>query len=133
MRTKSKKFKIIIIILTVILTFLIVSVIKSVNKYIDTHTWATISITGTINSDTSGSFNYEHEYLKGDIIKIGNVILNITDISHDGTVSFSVQQGELYNEEGETIDADTIFKDAKSNYKLHNGFLSLNVTSNRYQ
>ena len=56
MRTKSKKFKIIIIILTVILTFLIVSVIKSVNKYIDTHTWATISITGTINSDTSGSF-----------------------------------------------------------------------------
>lgn len=66
-------------------------------------------------------------------IKIGNVILNITDISHDGTVSFSVQQGELYNEEGETIDADTIFKDAKSNYKLHNGFLSLNVTSNRYQ
>ena len=133
MRTKSKRFKIIIIILAVILTFLIVSAIKSVNKYIDTHTWATISITGTINSDTSGSFNYEHEYLKGDIIKIGNVILNITDISHDGTVSFSVQQGELYNEEGETIDADTIFKDAKSNYKLHNGFLSLNVTSNRYQ
>ena len=59
--------------------------------------------------------------------------LYITDISTNGTVTFSVQQGYLYNEAGKNIDEDTIFKGSKSNYKLNNGVVSLTVTDNRCQ
>lgn len=105
----------------------------SINKYVDTHTWATIRITGEIKSDTSDSFVYEHEHLKGDTITIGSAILLITDISTDGTVEFSVKQGYLYNEAGKSIYSDTIVKNTKSNYKLNDGYVSLTVISNRYQ
>ena len=135
MGIERKKNKRIIIILAAvfIVAFLIFSVIKSINKYVDTHTWATIRITGELNSDTADSFDEEHEYLKGDAITIGNVILDITDISTNGTVDFSVKQGHLYNEAGKTIDSDNIIKKTKSNYKLDNGYVSLTVTDNRYQ
>lgn len=131
----SAKNKIIISIVVVvfILAFLVFSTIRSINKYVDTHTWATVHVTGESNSIASDSFDYEYEYLKGDIIDIGNVKLYITDISTNGTVTFSVQQGYLYNEAGKTIDEDTIFKASKSNYKLNNGIVSLTVTDNRYQ
>ena len=128
-----KKRNIIIAAVVLILSFLTASVIMSINKYTDTHTWATIRITGEINSDTADSFDEEHEYLKGDNITIGNNILVITDISTDGTVKFSVKQGHLYNESGKTVDSDTIIKKTKSNYKLDNGYVSLTVTDNRYQ
>lgn len=129
----KKRNKIIIIAVVFLLALITASVIRSVHKYVDTHTWATIRMTAEINSDTPDSILYEHEYLKGDNIVIGNVTLAITKISTDGTVTFSVQQGELYNEAGKSIDADTIFKNAQSNYKLNDGVMSLTVTSNRYQ
>ena len=131
----SAKNKIILLIVAVvfILAFLAISTIRSINKYVDTHTWATIHVAGESSSIASDPFDHEYEYLKGDIIDIGNVKLYITDISTNGTVTFSVQQGYLYNESGKTIDEDTIFKESKSNYKLNNGVVSLTVTSNRYQ
>lgn len=135
MKTKSKRNKIIIAILVAffILSALTVFSIMSINKYIDTHTWATICVKGTIDQDNTDSFNFEREYLKGDAIAFGNVILDITDISHDGTVTFSVRQGDLYNETGKNIDGDTISKDAGSDYLINNGSVSLTVTNNRYE
>lgn len=58
--------------------------------------------------------------------------LIITNITTDGTVTFSVQKGDLYDESGKKIDDDTIFLNAKSNYKLNNGVVSLTVTNNWY-
>lgn len=133
MKTKRNKAIIVIIAAVFILTFLAVSTIVSINKYIDTHTWATIRITGEIGSDASDSFDFENEYLKGDDIEIGNVILDITDISHDGAVSFSVREGELYDEAGEKVFSATIVKDVKSNYRLNNGAVCMTVNDNRYQ
>ena len=135
MSIKSKRNKIFIIILAVIfiLSFLAISVIMSIKKYHDTHTWATIRITGEINSDTADSFDDKHEYSIGDTITIGNVILDITDISTNGNVEFSVKQGHLYNEERKTIESDNILKNTKSNYKLDNEYVSLTVTDNRFQ
>lgn len=129
---KRKRF-IIIGVAALILVLLAISVVRSINKYIDTHTWATIHVLCQSNSDDTETLDYEHEYLKGDIITFDNVKLDITDITTDGTVTFSVYQGELYDENGEVIDADTIYKDSKSNYRLNNGVVSLTVTDNRYQ
>ena len=132
MRAKNKII-ISIVAVVFILAFLAVSAIRSINKYVDTHTWATIHVTGESSSIASGSFDHKHEYLKGDIIDIGNVKLYITDISTNGTVTFSVQQGYLYTEAGQPIVEATIFKGSKSNYKLKDGVVSLTVTDNRCQ
>ena len=108
-------------------------VIISLKQYHDTHTWAVISVTGEIDSDTAETFSFEQEYQKDDTIKFENVTLKITHVQMDGTVTFSVRQGNLYDESGKNIGTDTISKDTVSNYKLDNGFASLTVTSNRYQ
>ena len=127
---KTKKTITAIIAAVLVLALLTTLFIVSINHYFDTHTWATIYISGEINSDT---FAKKHEYLKGDNIEFGNVILVITDITHDGTVTFSVQQGNLFNEAGEVVDTDIIVKDVKANYKLNDGTVYLIVNSNRYQ
>lgn len=130
---KRNKIMIAIIIFVLVFALLTTLFIVSIRHYLATHTWATISVSGEINSDTSDAFIEEHEYLKGDTIAFGNVILVITDITHDGTVAFSVQQGNLYNDAGEIVDADIIEKGVKEYYKLNDGTASIVVTSNRYQ
>lgn len=133
---KTKNNKLIFIIIGMILILVssaIYIVVYEINYYVDTHTWATVSISGELSSDTSDAFSEEHEYLKGDKIVFGNVILYITDITHDGTVTFSVEQGELCNEAGETVKTAQIKKGVTSGYKLKNGAVSLTVSSNRYQ
>lgn len=130
---KTKKIITAIIAAVLVLALLTTLFIVSINHYFDTHTWATIYISGEINSDTFDAFAEEHEYLKGDNIEFGNVILVITDITHDGTVTFSVQQGNLYNEAGEVVNTDIIVKGVKANYKLNDGTVYLIVNSNRYQ
>ena len=132
---KSKKnmaIKIIVIVVAFIFALLAVSTIGSIKRYHDKYTWAKISVTGKIYSDTSSSFSNEYECLKGDTIPIDDVTLIITNITTDGTVTFSVQKGDLYDESGKKIDDDTIFLNAKSNYKLNNGVVSLTVTNNWY-
>lgn len=120
------------VILILVLSALL-GVSYEIDHYIDTHTWATVRVSGEIDSDTSDAFSEEHEYLKGDRISFGNVILDITDITHDGTVIFSVEQGELFNKAGETISSDELKKGVTSEYKLNNGTVYFMVTSNRYE
>lgn len=132
----SKKKKIIITVVIAVLVLVLAAVLLAVieiNKYIDTHTWATVSISGEIHSDTADAFSEQHEYLKGDSISFGNVTLDITDITHDGEVTFSVEQGNLYNNTGEAVTKDTLTKGEMSSYKLDSGTVSLTVTANRYQ
>lgn len=131
----SKKKKIIISVIVVLLSILttVIYVVVEMNVYIDTHTWATVSISGEIHSDTADAFSEQHEYLKSDSISFGNVILDITDITHDGEVTFSVKQGNLYNDTGEAVTKDTLTKGVQSIYKLDNGTVYMTVTANRYQ
>ena len=107
--------------------------IHEVNRYINTHTWATISLGGTRETDTSDAFYEEHEYMKGDHISTGDISLLITKIRHNGDVTFKVERGSLYDGNGEKIKSDTISKNEKITYRTDNGNIQLNVISVRYE
>lgn len=136
MNGKSNKRNVLfigIIVVVMVLAILAVIFITSINHYFDTHTWATVSVSGEINLDASDAPVKEQEYVKGDNIILGSVILKITDITHDGTVTFSVQQGNLYKEAGGAVNSDTLVKGVKANYKMDEGTVSLIVNSSRYE
>ncbi len=134
---KKEKLGMIILIAAIIVVLIVVFIIGffalEVKRYIDTHTWATIRVSGEINSDTAGAFTDEQECLKGDTISFGGIILNITDITHDGTVTFEVQQGDLLNADGEFVSEETLVLGNKADFKWNDGHVSLVVSSNRYQ
>ena len=133
--TKHKTKKIIIIITMILLLFIggMIVVIREINHYVDTHTWATVRVTGEIHSDTDDAIYEEHEYLKGDHISFADVSLSITDITHNGDVTFSVQRGNLYNAEKQEIKSDTLHRAVNTAYSIDNGSICLQVTDNRYQ
>ncbi len=134
MDNKIKKIKKIVLTIVITLAALItVLTVFSVNKYIDTHTWATIDVYGEVHSETDDAFSQRTEYLKGDHISFGNVTLEITDIKTDGEVSFTVIRGNLYDEHRESVINDTLTKNTKSRYLLDNGTVNLMVTDSRYQ
>ena len=58
------------VIFAILLAITAIISVHGVKRYIDTHTWATISISGENHSDTYDAFNEEHEYLKKDRIQI---------------------------------------------------------------
>lgn len=130
---KKKKIFIIISAVVIVIALITVFAILSISRYMDTHTWATISVSGEMNSFPTDDFAYEQEYLKGDNISFGDIILSITDITHDGTVEFEVQQGDLLNADGESVNDGILVKSDRADYKLNDGYVSLVVTDNRYQ
>lgn len=132
-KKKKKIFIIIISAVVIVIALIIVLAILSISRYMDTHTWATISVSGEMNSFPTDDFAYEQEYLKGDNISFGDIILNITDITHDGTVEFEIQQGDLLNADGESVNDGILVKSDRADYKLNDGYVSLVVTDNRYQ
>lgn len=113
--------------------FGIVFIITSVNRYCDTHTWATIQITGVLETDTADAFEQDEEHLKGDTISVGDVVLKIDKIKHDGTVNFHVEQGKLTDENGEEVKRGTITYHKKEHYHLENGAVQFQVIGKRYQ
>ena len=130
---KRKKAAVAAIIVFALLIALAVLLVTELNRYTDTHTWATVSVSGEIHADTDEAFSEAHEYLKGDTVTFGGVTLKITDITHDGTVTFSVQQGELFTQSGEAVSGGSIVRDEKTYYTIQNGTVVLTVTDNRYQ
>ncbi|MBR1700742.1 MAG: hypothetical protein IJ716_02180 [Lachnospiraceae bacterium] len=130
---KNKKKTIIGLILICLLICMVIGAVVSVKHYFDRNTWATILVNGEINSDMSDAFVYEQEYLKGDRITLGTVILEVTHIEHDGTVSFSVKQGNLYDEKGNEIHTGILPRGEKTCYRIKDGQVFLCVTGNRYQ
>lgn len=130
---KNKKKTIIGLILICLLMCMVIGAVVSVNHYFDQNTWATILVSGEIHSDTADAFVYEQEYLKGDRIALETVILEVTHIEHDGTVSFSVKQGNLYDEKGNEIHTGTLSKGEKMRYQIKDGQVFLSVTGNRYR
>jgi uncharacterized membrane protein len=131
---KKKRLIIILIILAVVLGLPATFIIYGINKYIDTHSWATIAVDGAYSeSDVEDAIYYQQECLKGDYISMGSVDIKITKITHDGTVTFKVVMGELKDESGNIIKKDTLELQNKKGYKIPEGYMQLEVVSNRYE
>ena len=132
--TKKKK---IIIISTIVAVFIIIGLIVfgvwEIQQYMDRNTWATIRVTGAAHSDTADAFEGDQECKKDDTLSFAGVRLRITDIRHDGTVTFSVEQGKLLDENGAAVTSGKLVLHEKADYKLTNGWVQLTVTSNRYR
>lgn len=132
----TKKRKVIISIISIIVVILAAAVIvgiNGINCYIDTHTWATIRVTGEIHAYTDDAIYEEHEYLKGDQITFADVTLTITKITTAGDVSFSVKHGNLYGTDKHAVQEDTLHKAVNTAYTIDHGSINLQVTDNRYQ
>lgn len=71
--------------------------------------------------------------MKGDTVSIGNVVLRVTDITHEGEVSFKVEQGKLMDSAGNSIDEVTLTKEDNKEFRLDNGYFNITVISNRFQ
>ena len=121
------------VIFVILLAITVIISIHSINRYIDTHTWATVSVSGESHSDMDDAFFEEHEYLKGERISIADISLLITDIDHSGNVTFKVERGSLSSENGEAVKSDTISRNIKKSYKTDNGYIQLSVTGSRYE
>lgn len=134
---KRKRFlKAAVIIIAVIIGLLMLGyflLYRSVRKYIDTHSWATITVSGEVNAETSDAYIDTYEYLQGEIISFDSVSLEIKDITHDGTVDFKVVNGHIYDESGEEVREGTLYKGEKEHYKINNGAFYISVDSSRYE
>lgn len=134
---KKKTIVIIVSVLSILLiSFALLITIFLVNpyfKYIDTHTWATVMVSGEIQSDEEGVFELTQEYLKGDTIIVGEVTLEITDIAHNGVVDMKLQSGEMYDSNGNKVKKFSISLDKQGNFTMNNGTVTFQVISNRYQ
>ncbi len=111
---------------------------KSITKYMDTHTWATIRITGTVDSETTEAFYEDREFLKYDTYSLHNTTFIIEDITHDGEVTIKFEPEVNNSDTGELISVAIIDKNDVLNIKevCSNGDSAtwqLRVISNRYQ
>lgn len=106
---------------------------RPVVQYMDTHTWATITVSGEVHAETSDAYVETHEYLQGERISFDSVSLEIKDITHDGTVDFQVVRGHIYDESGKEVREGTLYEGKKQYYKINNGVFDINVDSSRYE
>ena len=132
--------KTITIVVSAILTLLIaaaifitVFLVNPYFTYINTHTWATVSVRGEWNDATDDGLALTEEYLQGDTIAMGDVSVVITDIGSEGTVKIKVQSGNLYEETGKTVEKFTIDLDRQAHFSTDGGTVTFEVISNRYQ
>lgn len=132
--------KTITIVVSAILTLLIaaaifitVFLVNPYFTYINTHTWATVSVRGEWNDATDDGLALTEEYLQGDTITMGDVSVVITDIGSEGTVKIKVQSGNLYDEAGKTVEKFTIDLDRQAHFSTGGGTVTFEVISNRYQ
>ena len=129
----KKKTLIIIIAAVFIIIGIAVFAVWGIQHYMDKNTWATVRVTGTAMSDTADAFEGDQECKKDDTLSFAGVRLRITDIRHDGTVTFSVEQGKLLDDSGAAVTSGKLVLHEKADYKLTNGWVQLTVTSNRYR
>ena len=129
----KKKTLIIIIAAVFIIIGIAVFAVWGIQHYMDKNTWATVRVTGTAQSDTADAFEGDQECKKDDTLSFAGVRLRITDIRHDGTVTFSVEQGKLLDENGAAVTSGKLILREKADYKLTNGWVQLTVISNRYR
>lgn len=124
----------VVIVLSVLFgLFVMVFLVNPYFTYINTHTWATVTIKGELQSDATGDFELTQEYLQGDTITVGEVTVLITDIGSEGTVDLKVQSGNLYDSEGNQVKKFSINPDKQAHFTMDDGTVNFMVISNRYE
>ena len=124
----------VVIVLSVLFgLFVMVFLVNPYFTYINTHTWATVTIKGELQSDAAGDFELTQEYLQGDTITVGEVTVLITDIGSEGTVDLKVQSGNLYDSEGNQVKKFSINPDKQAHFTMDDGTVNFMVISNRYE
>ncbi|MBQ7765295.1 MAG: hypothetical protein IJ397_00455 [Lachnospiraceae bacterium] len=124
----------VVIVLSVLLgLFLMFFLVNPYFTYINTHTWATVTTRGELQSDTAGNVELTQEYLQGESITVGEVTVIITDIGSEGTVDLKVQSGNLYDSEGNSVKKFTIHLDEQTHFTTDGGTVDFMVISNRYE
>lgn len=113
-------------------------VYRSVQKYIDTHTWATISVMTSLETDVSEVTVDEVEVLQGDVFSLHQTEVTVLDVAHDGTVKLAFSPEVTDTASGEEIDNAVLTTASSCSLKEHciNGDSSsvrLCVVSHRYQ
>lgn len=124
----------VVIVLSVLFgLFVMVFLVNPYFTYINTHTRATVTIKGELQSDATGDFELTQEYLQGDTITVGEVTVLITDIGSEGTVDLKVQSGNLYDSEGNQVKKFSINPDKQAHFTMDDGTVNFMVISNRYE
>ena len=116
-----------------VLAFFVILLVNPYFKYINTHTWATVSAKVELSADADGGVELIEEYLQGDMITAGDVSVVITDIGSEGTVKLKVQSGNLYDEAGNAVEKFKIGLDKPKTLSMDGGTVTFEVTSNRYE
>lgn len=130
---KSKKVIIIVSIIAAVICVLLGGLaVITIKYYTDTNTWATIVVDNGLQASEDG-FISEEEYLKGDTICIGSATLEIEDITHEGETTLSVQSGDVYNSNGESVKTFVINYDKQAGLTIDDEYVRLYVSDNQYR
>ena len=104
----KKKAIIITSIIIIFVAILCVLGYVAVNSYFDTHTWATLRIAETVNTDTNDAFEQRVEFLKNDTYSLYATVITIEDVTHAGTVTMSFSPAVINSSTGEEISTVTL-------------------------
>lgn len=139
-KKKSRKKKILVVlgVLLIIMVALFIWIWASLKHYMETNTWATIWITGTVEADTVDAFDESREFLKGDTYQLHSTKITIGDITHEGETKLYFEPAVVNVDTGETIRSVVIDKNKGINIEevCTNGDSAswqLRVTGNRYR
>lgn len=134
----NKKKKLLVLVLVILAGLLYFVIYRPMMKYIDTHTWATIQIVETVESDTYEARLESREFLKGDTYRLNSTTVTVEDISHYGEVTIKFEPEVKNMSTNELIKSAVIDKDNVLNIKEvccdgDGASWRFRVTSNRYQ
>ena len=140
MRNTVLKIVSIVLILGVIFTGVVT---YGIHDYMLKNTWATLKVTGDDYIETSTDEDYvnpssgivvlEQEYLSHETIKICHTSLYIDKISHDGTIEFTVEDGQFKDESGKQVKNGVFKLGVESNFVIGSDTYTFTVTDNRYR
>lgn len=107
-------------------------------KYINTHTWATIQVYGTVSAETFDTFEDCREFLQGDIYQLHSTTVTIGDITHNGEVTIKFEPVVKNSDTDELIETVVIGREDVLDIKeiCNDGDTAtwqFRVISNRYQ
>lgn len=137
-KKSSAKIKVVIIILLLLIIVFCFWLYKTVVKYMDTHTWATIQVYGSVMSETADTFEERREVLQGDTYQLHDTVVVIEDITHAGEVTIKFEPAVINADTDElteimVIDSEDILNIKEVCNDGDSATWQFRVISNRYQ
>lgn len=135
--TKKNIIVILALLLLGVIAFYFV-IYRPIIKYEDTHTWATIRVTGAVETEASDVLEESREFLQGDTYQLRSATVSIKDITTAGEVTIKFEPEVNNLDTGELIAEAVIGKHDVLNVQeiCDNGdcaIWQIRVISNRYQ